>query len=114
MQEYLIVPIGSIDLDTLLPVVIIYANLAMVHILGLKIHMINSDFFSPGRQRVRYGNVIKVQINVLENDIGGTIFYFRITVNTYIELVEYGICTYDYEDSYRGIVITPLSHIKNF
>ncbi|CAG8781721.1 28787_t:CDS:1, partial [Gigaspora margarita] len=106
-------PIGNIDLDTLLPVGHHICKSGYgTHSWCGKIHTIHSSFFTHG---IRYANVIKAHINVLENDIGGTIFYFRITDdNTYIELVGYGICTYYYTDLIDGIVITPLSHIKYF
>ncbi|CAG8848427.1 23180_t:CDS:2 [Gigaspora margarita] len=90
MQEYPIVPIGNIDLVTLLPVGHHICKSGYdTHSWCGEIHMINSDFYSAG--------------------------YGRITDdNTYIELVGYGICTYDYLNVDLGIVITPLSNIINF
>ncbi|CAG8841890.1 28810_t:CDS:1, partial [Gigaspora margarita] len=117
IQDYPIVPIGSVDLDTNLPVghhicKSGYGTQSWCR----KINTIDSrlSLRREGGGRIEYTGIIKAHINVLANDIGGTIFYFRIIDDIYIELVGYGICTYIYSNLDLGIAITPLRNIKNY
>ncbi|CAG8853688.1 33543_t:CDS:1, partial [Gigaspora margarita] len=76
IQEYPIVPIGSIDLDTSLPVGHHICKSGYgTHSWYGRIHAINSDLFirtaiSGESRQVIYKNIIKAHIYTLENDIG--------------------------------------------
>ncbi|CAG8843778.1 35546_t:CDS:1, partial [Gigaspora margarita] len=118
IQEYPILPISNFDLNTLLPAGHHICKSGYgIHSYCGEIHTTNSVLKArrtgAHRQTVVYQRIIKAYIHALENDIGGTVFYFRITNdNGYIQLIVYGIFTFIDIDFTQGVVITPLRTIR--